>query len=159
MNYGLGFIGASLPTTLSINSTTQVVGSQPVYRIANATPGAQVYWSSEKDGASTGETRAAYGSVISANGSLEIAGGNWRAEDVGRWRKEIEIPNPDGTVSTASVYFNVVPEATAPAPVINTGASFFQTPLTYVGDFAITPVTIGLVVGGVWLAKQLRLIK
>lgn len=156
----LGSLNGALPIGLSIDSTTQIVGKQPTYRIVNASPGAQVYWSSEKDGNATGELRAAYGQTIEANGSLEITGGNWRQEDEGRWRKAVEIPNPDGTVSEASVYFQVLPaQAAAPIPVVNTGSSFFQTPLTYIGDFAITPLTVGWALGGVWLAKQLRLIK
>lgn len=155
----LGYLTGALPITLTIDSQIQVVGKQPTYRITNATPGAQTYWSSEKDGKSTGELRAAYGNAIEANGSLEITGGNWRTDDVGNWRKEVEIANPDGSVSTASVYFQVVPAQSVQTPVINSNSSFLSTPLTYLGDFAVTPLTIGFVVGGVWLAKQLRLIK
>lgn len=158
---GLGWLGTALPISLSINSPVQVVGKQPTYSIVNATPGAQTYWSSYKDGKDTGEVRAAYGQTIEANGSLEITGGNWSSNDIGVWMKEVEIPGPDGALSRAQVVFQVVPAAAAQpqAPVINTGSSFFQTPLTYIGDFAITPVTVLLGVGGVWLAKQLRLIK
>lgn len=155
----LGYLNAALPISLSIDSPTQIVGKQPTYRITNASPGAQVYWSSEKDGKATGELRAAYGNVIEANGSLEITGGNWRTDDVGNWRKEIEIANPDGSVSTASVYFQVIPQQATVAPVINTGSDFFSNPLFYLGDFAITPKVIGLGVLGIWGAKQLRLIK
>lgn len=158
--YGLGSLNGALPIGLSIDSGAQIVGKQPTYRITNATPGAQVYWSSEKDGKATGELRAAYGDVIESNGSLEITGGNWRTDDVGNWRKEIEIANPDGSVSTASVYFQVLPaQAAASIPVVNTGAGFFQTSLFNIGDFQVTPLTVALTLGGVWLAKQLRLIK
>jgi hypothetical protein len=59
--YGLGYLGAALPVSFVINSPVQYVGKQPTYRISNATPGAQVYWSSYKDGKDTGEVRAAYG--------------------------------------------------------------------------------------------------
>lgn len=156
---GLGYLAGPLAIGLSIDSPTQVVGKQPTYRITNASPGAQTYWSSEKDGKSTGELRAAYGNAIEANGSLEITGGNWRTDDVGQWRKEVEIANPDGTTSNASVYFTVLPQQSASAPVINTSSDFFSNPLFYLGDFAITPKTIGLGVLAIWGAKQLRLIK
>lgn len=159
MYAGLGSLNGALPIILTIDSPTQIVGKQPTYRIQNASPGAQVFWSSEKDGKSTGELRAAYGNVVEANGSLEITGGNWSTDNVGNWRKEVEIQNPDGSVSTASVYFQVVPAQSASVPVINSNSSFLQTPLTYIGDFAITPMTVALGLGGVWLAKQLRIIK
>lgn len=153
----LGYL-AAISTSLSIDSPTQIVGKQPIYRIVGALPGAPVYWSSEKDGKATGEVRNIWGTV-DANGTLEITGGNWRTEDVGNWRKEIEIANPDGTTSNASVYFTVIPQQAAVAPVINTGSDFFSNPLFYLGDFAITPKVVGLGVIALWGAKQLRLIK
>lgn len=158
--YGIGWLGAALPIGLSIDSTAQIVGKQPTYRIVNASPGAQTYWSSYKDGKDTGEVRAAYGQTIEANGSLEITGGNWTDNDIGTWQKEVEIANPDGTVSRAVVVFQVLPaQAAVQTPVINTSSNFFSTPLTYIGDFAITPTTVLLAVGAIWGAKQLRLIK
>ena len=159
--YGIGWLGATaLPIGLSIDSGTQIVGKQPTYRIVNATPGAQVLWSSKKNGTATGEVRASYGDTIQGNGSLEIAGGNWRDDDIGTWIKEIEIQNPDGTIQQAYVMFQVVaPASVNQAPVLNTNSGFFSQPLTYIGDFAITPTTALLAIGAIWGAKQLRLIK
>jgi hypothetical protein len=158
---GLGYLGATLPITLSIDSPVQVVGKQPTYRIQNARPGAAVQWSSYQNGVDTKEFLATYSDTIGANGSLEVTGGNWRDADIGSWLKEAAVQNEDGTWSRAVVGFQVVSAAQAQpqTPVINTGSSFFQTPLTYLGDLAVTPITVGLAVGAVWLAKQLRLIK
>ena len=154
--YGLGL--GSISTSLTIDSPVQIVGKQPVYRIQGGLPGAPVFWSSELNGKPTGEVRNIWGTV-EANGTLEITGGNWRTEDVGNWRKEIEIPNADGTTSNASVYFQVVPQQTAQSPVINTSSDLFSNPLFYLGDFAVTPKWIGLGVIGIWAAKALKIIK
>lgn len=139
--YGLN---GALPISLQINSPTQLVGQQPTYRIANATPGAQVLWSSYLNGQDTHEVMASYGQAIEANGSLEIAGGNWRDSDVGVWQKEITITNPDGTVSRAAVTFQVVQPQAASVPIVNTGADFFSTPLFNLGSFEVTPVVLGV---------------
>lgn len=159
--YGLGYLTGTLPISLSINSPVQVVGKQPTYRISNATPGAQVYWSSYKDGKDTGEVRAAYGQTVEANGSLEITGGNWRTDDVGVWQKEIEIQNPDGTVSRAVIAFQVVPESAAQTPVVagSQGGSFFSDPLFFVGNYGVTPGTLLLGFGALWGLKALKIIK
>lgn len=161
MYYGLGYLTAALPVSFSVNSPVQVVGKQPTYRISNATPGAQVYWSSYKDGKDTGEVRAAYGHVIEANGSLEITGGNWRTDDVGFWQKEIEVHSPDGTISRGQVAFQVVPESAAQAPLVTggQGGSFFQDTLFTVAGFNVTGTTVVLALGGIWAAKALKLIK
>lgn len=154
--YGLN---GALPISLQINSPTQLVGQQPTYRIANAIPGTDVVWDSFKNGVATGEGPAAYGHVIGANGSLEVAGGNWRDEDIGRWIKKIEIRNPDGTLSEAIVGFDVIPAQSTQVPIVNTGADFFHTSLFDIGGFEVTPTTLLLALGGIWAAKQLRLIK
>lgn len=159
--YGIGWLGAVLPITLSIDSPVQVVGKQPTYRIQNARPGAAVQWSSYQNGVDTKEFLATYSDVIGANGSLEVTGGNWRDADIGQWLKEAAVQNEDGTWSRAVVGFQVVSAAQAQpqTPVINTSSNFFSQPLTYIGDFAITPTTVLLAVGAIWGAKQLRLIK
>ena len=158
---GLGYIGASLPVSFTVNSPVQIVGKQPTYRISNATPGAQVYWSSYKDGKDTGEVRAAYGHTIEANGSLEITGGNWATGDVGIWQKEIEVHSPDGTISRGQVAFQVVPETAAQPAIVqgSQGGSFFSDTLFTVGGYNVTGSTLVLALGGLWAAKALKLIK
>lgn len=161
MYAGLGYLGAVLPISLSIDSGYQVVGQQPTYRIANASPGAQIYWSSYKDGRDTGEVRAAYGDTVGNNGSLEIKGGAWTDANVGVWQKEIEIANPDGSISRAAIQFQVVPESATQAPIVSgaQGGSFFQDTLFTVAGFNITGTTVILALGGIWAAKALKLIK
>ena len=158
---GLGYLTAALPVSFSVNSPVQYVGKQPTYRISNATPGAQVYWSSYKDGKDTGEVRAAYGHSIEANGSLEITGGNWSAGDVGYWQKEIEVHGPDGTIGRGQVAFQVVDPATVENPVVTggQGGSFFQDTLFTVAGYNVTGATVILALGGIWAAKALKLIK
>ena len=157
----LGSLTGVLPITLSIDSPVQVVGKQPTYRIQNARPGAAVQWSSYQNGVDTKEFLATYSDTIGVNGSLEVTGGNWRDADIGQWLKEAAVQNEDGTWSRAVVGFQVVSAAQAQpqTPVLNTGSSFFSNPLFYLGDFAITPGTIGIGLVGLWAAKQLRLIK
>lgn len=155
----LGSLNGALPISLTIDSPVQVVGKQPIYRITNASPKAQTYWSSSKDGVSTGELRAAYGQTIEDNGSLEVVGGVWTDANVGRWRKEVEVPNADGSTSTAEVYFTVVPAQTTQAPVLNTQASFFSTPLFKLGGYDVTPLTVIGAGAALWFAKQMKIIK
>ncbi len=157
----LGSLTGVLPITLTIDSPVQVVGKQPTYRLQNARPGAAVQWSSYQNGVDTKEFLATYSDTIGANGSLEVTGGNWRDADIGQWLKEAAVQNEDGTWSRAVVGFQVVSAAQAQpqTPVLNTGSSFFSNPLFYLGDFAVTPTTIGLGVLALWGAKQLRLIK
>lgn len=163
MNYGLngygiglGWLGAALPISLSINSPIQVVGQTPTYRISGAPPGAQVTWTSFKDGVATGEDMAGYsGQVVESNGTVELTGGAWTADNVGQWIKQVRIAAPDGAVSQAVVMFSVVPASgQGGAPPVATGGSFLSNPLFYLGEFAITPgVLLGAAVAA-WAFKS-----
>lgn len=165
--HGLGYIGwlgdvSTLPMTLSINSQLQFVGDKPVYRLSNARPGAQIQWSSYKNGVDTKESFAAYESqVVGSNGSVQIDGGAWTTNDVGDWLKEALVVNEDGTWSKAVVAFRVVDPASVQTPVVtgSQGGSFFQDTLFTVAGFNITGTTVILALGGIWAAKALKLIK
>lgn len=162
---GLGYLGdvTTLPMTLSINSQLQLVGSQPVYRLSNARPGAQIQWSSYKNGVDTKESFAAYESqTVGPNGSVEITGGAWTAANVGDWLKEALVANEDGSWSKAVVAFRVVDPASQPqAPIVSgsQGGSFLTDPLFSVAGYGVTPGTLLGVFVGLYALKSLKLIK
>ena len=170
---GLGYIGevATLPMSLSINSQIQFVGKQPTYQISNARPNAQVQWSSYKNGVDTKEFLAGYGGqTIGSNGSLEVTGGAWTNNDVGDWLKEALVQNEDGTWSRAVVAFRVLDPATVESPVARLWrfacltlqplkVRFFQDTLFTVAGYNVTGTTVILTLGGIWIAKSLKLIK
>ena len=152
----------TLPMTLSINSQLQFVGDSPIYQLSNARPGAQIQWSSYKDGVDTKESFAAYESqVVGPNGSVQITGGAWTAANVGNWLKEALVQNEDGTWSKAVVAFRVVDPASVETPVVTggQGGSFFQDTLFTAFGFNVTGTTVILALGGIWAAKALKLIK
>lgn len=153
----------TLPMTLSINSQLQYVGESPVYELSNARPGAQVQWSSYKDGVDTRESFAGYeGQTVGANGSVRITGGAWTAANVGNWLKEALVVNEDGTWSKAVVAFRVVDPASQPqAPVItgSQGGSPLTDPLGTVFGIEITPGKLLIGLGGLWALKALKIIK
>ena len=136
-----GGLGEIVPIQFSIDTPYQQVGSHPVYTIQNATPGAQVYFSSFKDGIQTSEFNVAYpNAVVEANGSARITGEAWGPSDTGVWEKQILVQNADGSnQQRAMVRFQVA--GAAPAPGGGTPAvsgNFFSDPLFHLGSFEVT---------------------
>lgn len=159
---GLAGMGAPLPLAVTIDTTRQRVGQAPIYRIQNAPPGADIYWTSYKNGTSTGEVRAAYGDKVEANGSAELKGNPWTSDHVGEWIKEVEVS--DGQASYLGVVrFIVDPDASAqPAPIYappSSGGNFLSQELFALGDFSVTPGTLLGVAVGVYVLKALKIIK
>ena len=125
---GLGSLGAQVPVTLSIDTPYQVVGGKPTYTILGAYPGGTVYWTSYFNGKDTGEYNADYGHHVEPNGTAVIEGGAWRAQDVGRWQKEILVQGVAGENFRAMVNFivsdpNAQPPATPTPGTTSTGST------------------------------------
>lgn len=150
-------LGDPLGLKLSIDSIVQRVGDTPTYTLIGAPPGATIYWSSYKDGESTGEFNSSYGQVVEANGTAQIAaGGPWTDANIGVWIKEVLVQDADGNNHTAMVQFRVVPaaaEAGSPSPA---PGSFWDNPLFYVGDLAVTPVVAGVAAIGLYFLTKKR---
>jgi hypothetical protein len=143
----------ALPLSLRIDSLAQVVGGKPVFTLIGAPPGADVYWSSYKDGAATGEFNSSYGQKVESNGTAQLTGGEWAAGDVGRWTKEVLIQGPDGSNNRAMVEFKVsavpvtVPAGSAAPPMAAAG-NFLSEPLFAIGSFQVTGLIALLGIGG-----------
>lgn len=161
MNFaGLGFMGAALPLSLTIDSQNQVVGGSPKFTLIGAPPGATVLWSSYKDNVATGEHNASYGQVVEANGTAQLEGGVWTDADRGVWTKEVLIQSPDGTNNRAMVQFRVSAAQTPTTPStpvpVNQGGSFWENPLFSIGDFEVTPMIAALGLGAAYLLTKKR---
>jgi hypothetical protein len=115
-----GGLAAPLPITLRINTPYQTVGGKAVFTIVGAPPGAEVYWSSYKNGVATGELNASYGHKIEPNGTTTIESAAWTTDQTGDWIKEILVKDSSGQVYTAMVPFAVRP--TPPASSVDTGS-------------------------------------
>lgn len=106
----MGAISMSLTTDKSVYR----VGESPIYRIVGAIPGSVIAWSSTKNGQQTGEYQASYGDVVDANGTAEITGGAWTADNIGQWRKVAMIVKDDGSFDLSNeIGFSVVAAAAA----------------------------------------------
>jgi len=104
----MGAISMSLTTDKSVYR----VGESPIYRIVGAIPGSVIAWSSTKNGQQTGEYQASYGDVVDANGTAEITGGAWTADNIGQWRKVAMIVKDDGSFDLSNeIGFSVVAAA------------------------------------------------
>ncbi len=77
--------------TLSMNKTAYFVGETPFYTVTNAPPNTPIYWSSTRNGASTGEVNAFYGHYTDANGNFSAYGGPWQDVQTGTWTKSVTI--------------------------------------------------------------------
>ena len=141
--------GAVIPISLEIDSPYQIVGRKGKFRIIGAPPGAEIYWSSYKDGVATGELNSSYGQKVEANGTAELEQ-SWTPEQVGNWVKEILVQDADGTNYTAMVQFTVLP-ATQPG-VAAPEESWFEKGFT-VGGVKIPYWLAGV---GVWFALKKR---
>jgi hypothetical protein len=102
-----------LTLALRTDKSSYLVGEKPVYTLQNAQPGSVVKWTSFKDGQPTGEYEENYGGIIGNIGGAELTGGPWTEAQAGRWQKIAVVFAPDGSRSTAEVFFNVQPTASA----------------------------------------------
>ena len=88
---------------LSITPNPVCVGSQSTYTISNATSdldGKQIYWSSTKNGVSTGEVLSGYtGQIVNSNGSWSGLGTPaWDSSEIGSWVKTASFVDSTGKV-------------------------------------------------------------
>src|SRR5262245_23469442 len=91
-------------TTLATDRTVYEVGQSPVYTVTGK-PNSPIFWSSWKDGVSTGEVDAHYGQITDANGNWTGAGGPWQPGDVSsNFVKQAKV---DG--KTAHVQLEILP--------------------------------------------------
>lgn len=107
---GLRGLGA---LKLSLNSFTQYVGQSPTYTIEGAAPNADIYWSSLKNGQSTGEVNAYYGHKTDGDGKWSATTGPWAAGYEGNWWKTARVGDESSTVQ-----FQILPTpaTTTPTP-------------------------------------------
>jgi hypothetical protein len=108
--------GAAFAATLTVDSSTHMIGESTVYQITGAPANAEILWSSWKNGVSTGEVNDYYGQNTDAKGNWNALAGPWPAGDVGAWKKQASIA---GTV--ISVSFTVVERLTMDHPVYAVG--------------------------------------
>jgi len=147
-------LGEALPLSLTIDTPFQTVGGKPTFKLIGAPPGAAVYWSSYKDGVSTGEYNSGYGQKVESNGTASLVGGEWKAADAGNWIKEVLVQDGDKNY-TAMVQFRVggaAPAAGSPPP--SSGGNFLTDPLFSIGDFEITGGILLIGIGAFFLLKK-----
>lgn len=107
-------MGAAIPLQLSVDSPQMFVGQTANFRLIGAPPNSEIYWSSYKNGAATGELNASYHQFTEANGTAEIPF-TPEATHVGKWVKEILLKDAAGQIYTAMVQFSVFPAASVPS--------------------------------------------
>jgi Ricin-type beta-trefoil lectin domain len=84
--------------TVAVNSSAYFVGQAPTYTVTG-TPNSPIYWSSTKNGVSTGESDAFYGHYTDGNGNWSGGAAAWTAGDVGFWTRSVRIGTQSGTAS------------------------------------------------------------
>ncbi|WP_113984093.1 hypothetical protein [Spongiactinospora rosea] len=92
---------ATYPVQLWMDKGSYNVGEYPYYSVTGP-PYTPIYWSSTRDGSSTGEEDAYYGHRTDAHGNWTSFGGVWTSSHVGTWSK---IAKLNGITATA--YFSV----------------------------------------------------
>lgn len=109
----MSMLGALAGLQLSMDKSSYRVGEKPLYQISGAPAGAQIAWTSYKNGEATGEYQAFYGQYTDQYGNAQIAAVQpWGAENVGSWRKDvIVIPKdyPASPLGNDTVTFTVLP--------------------------------------------------
>lgn len=93
---------------LTINKTTFLPGEAPGYSVSGAAISSPILWSSQKNGAPTGENLSDYGHRTDAMGVWSAPGGNFSAEQIGQWSKTVKVGD-----ETDSVVFTVLPSSGA----------------------------------------------
>jgi hypothetical protein len=83
---------------LNVDKSAYIVGESPTYSIV-ARPNSPIYWTSFKDGVSTGEDHAFYGQYTDASGRATVQGQAWTDNDVSaNWVKQITVEGRDASV-------------------------------------------------------------
>lgn len=130
-------LGEAIPIRLVIDNPIQTVGTKGTYRVIGAPPGAEIYWSSYRNGVATGELNASYGHKIEPNGTAQITmGAPWTDEQTGNWIKEILVKDSAGNISTAMVPFTVV-GANVPAAKTTTSGTGLLSSTFNLGGFQL----------------------
>jgi hypothetical protein len=83
--------------TLAMDKTSYLVGEAPLYTVTGAPPNSPIYWSSTRNGVSTGETNVFYGHYTDEDGGFTAYGGAWRDIDPGTWTKTVSIGGQTST--------------------------------------------------------------
>lgn len=125
--------------TLQMDKARYLVGEKPLYRVMGGPAGAQLAWTSYKDGKATGEYQAFYHQYTDSYGNATIAADQaWDPSHVGIWRKDvIVIPKnyPNEPLQNASVSFTVAPIPTeVPVDYANSSGSSSTGSGSSVGD-------------------------
>jgi hypothetical protein len=89
--------------SLTVDRVRYQVGQSPLYTVRNAAPDTPIYWSSFRNGVSTGEVNSFYGHYTNSAGFFRAYGGAWTTDNIGDWVKEVSIGG-----DVASVSFKVV---------------------------------------------------
>lgn len=156
-NLLMGAIGLSLAT----DKTVYKVGESPIYRITGAIPGSVIAWSSTKNNQQTGEYQASYGDIVDANGTAEITGGAWTADDIGQWTKTAMILKDDGSYDLSNpIAFSVIAASAAQPgtnqPTVSSGFLDGDIELPVVGSVPKIGALIGAGVLAYFLTKRGR---
>jgi|HubBroStandDraft_3_1064219.scaffolds.fasta_scaffold01537_3 hypothetical protein len=95
---------AAAALSLSVDRTTAMAGESTVYHVEGAPPNSPIYWSSWRNGASTGEVDVYYGHNTDAQGGWTALASPWLPGHVGIWVKQARVGG-----LLASVSFTVTP--------------------------------------------------
>ena len=114
-------------------------GQQTTYSITGAPPNSEIYWSSTKDGYTTGENHVYYGQNTNSSGSWSGAGGAWSAGMEGAWTKMASI----GTAPLATASFEVISSCTLFSPSSHSTPSYYFNSHVGVYDWPTNNCEIG----------------
>jgi len=95
---------AAPPVTVTLNKTAFEVGDGATYTVTGP-PGAPIWWSSTKNGVTTGEDYSFYGHYLDATGTFTAYAGEWGGSTVGTWVKYVHVGTQ--SLQTAQVTFTV----------------------------------------------------
>jgi hypothetical protein len=107
----------------SIGAPTYTVGQQTTYTVSGAPPSSPIYWSSTRNGASTGEVYDYYGQSTDAGGNWSGTGGAWASANVGLWTKTATFGSPSASSPQVTVAFQVISTCTLFPPASGTTGS------------------------------------
>lgn len=102
-------LASSQAPRLSIGKNVFASGETPTYNIQGASPNTPIYWSSWKDGVSTGEVDNNYGETTDDSGNWSSSTGPWSAADGGIWIKQANVNGVN-----VQVQFQVLSSGTGP---------------------------------------------
>jgi len=84
--------------TLSLNKTSYNTGEAPIYTVSGS-PNSPIYWTSTKNGASTGESNSHYGQLTNSSGTWTGSGAAWTSANGGNWTKTATVAGKSNTKS------------------------------------------------------------